>query len=997
MEIKANDEKYVQQSYTKINPLTGLYYNRAFMKEVNDSVAKAKPNVYCMVAVDIEHFRLFNKLFGRAAGDEVIVYIAECIKRVQKAYEAIGGYMGADNFAVFMPNRAELVKSLWDDIADGINKWSNAVGFLPVFGVYEIDDLGVSSEVMYDRATSALSQVVGKYTSRIGIYTPDMEEKMEEEILLLEEIQRGLQKDEFIFYAQPQCDITTGKIVGAESLVRWKHSTKGLIPPGVFIPVLEKSGFMGAMDQYVWKRVCEWLRSCIDRGFRPVPISINVSRIDIFSMDVPAYLIDLVETYQIPEKLLKIEITESAYVEDNDKIQETVQKLREAGFLVMMDDFGSGYSSLNMLKNVAVDVLKLDMRFLDTGDTVDEKSINILESVVNMARMLGLPIIVEGVETQQQEKFLLSLGCRYCQGYYYYRPLPVEQFEEILMDERRLDHDGIRYTQVESLHVREFLDDNLFNDSMVNNILGPIAFYEMNDSQITITRVNEQYYRLAGVPEGEVLNYKRRLSEHVRDDDRGILFTIFEQAYQNKEKGADGHIHFIRMDGVVLWVYMKVFFLKEKEGRRVFYGSLVDATDIRKDEMQSKVEVRNVEELSEQQYASLERHFGDLPCGYSVAKIVLDASRNACDFEVLYVNQELAALCGGKQDVFAKMIWKIIDNDKEEVLQKAYRAAYEGECTNYHVRSHVTGRYLNFVFYQYEYGYVACMLRDVTNVHIHEDALKSMLNSYREVYYLNLQDNYYRMIYPSEDNLLERGNFEESINRHFRTGKVVNKDEKKVRRFLALENLREKLTTQDSVELAYRRRTKDGEMEWSQTNVAVSERDEQGHPTVAIITIRSIDKLMKETKDKRRQQMIENFRNMSEGFFVYRASEGEQILYANPRLVQMFGCDTVEEFYALVNHSFKGMVHPEDYLRIKNEIEQQIASSKENVDYIQYRIVDKNGRVRWVEDYGYLEKANADGDLFYVYIADITDKITEMQKAKFFKENKEYNKDRDNQ
>lgn len=990
------EEKYVQQSYTKINPMTGLFYNRAFMKEVNDSMAKLKPGVYCMVAVDVEHFRLFNKIFGRAAGDEVIVYIAECIKKIEKTYEAIGGYMGGDNFAVFMPNRAELVKSLWDDIVEGINKWSNAVGFLPVFGVYEIEDTEVAAEVMYDRATSALVQVVGKYTNRIGAYTPDMEEKMEEEILLLEEIQRGLNNDEFIFYAQPQCDITTGKIVGAETLVRWKHSTKGLIPPGVFIPVLEKSGFMGTLDQYVWKKVCEWLRSCIDRGFHPVPVSINVSRIDIFSIDVPAYLIDLVETYQLPEKLIKIEITESAYVEDNDKIQETVQKLREAGFLVMMDDFGSGYSSLNMLKNVAVDVLKLDMRFLDTGDTVDEKSINILESVVNMARMLGLPIIVEGVETQQQETFLLSLGCRYAQGYYYHRPLPVEQFEEILMEERRLDHDGIRYTQVESLHVREFLDSNLFNDNMINNILGPIAFYEMNDSQITITRVNEQYYRLAGVPEGEVLNYKRRLSEHVRDDDRGTLFSIFEQAYENKEKGSDGHIHFVRLDGTVLWVYMKVFFLKEKEGRRVFYGSLVDATDMCTDEGQSKAEVRNVEELSEEQYASLERHFGALPCGYGIAKLMLDAKGKAIDFEVLYVNQELAALSGGKQDMFTKMIWKIIDKDKEEVLQKAYLAAYEGECTNYHVHSHVTGRYLNFVFHQYAYGYVACMLRDVTNVRIHEDALKSMLHSYCEVYYLNLRDNYYRMIYPDEDTLLERGNYEEAINRHFRTGKVVNTDEKKIRRFLALENLREVLETQESMEYAYLRRDKDRAQQWCLTNVTVSERDEYGHPMVAIITIRNIDSLMQDTRNKRKQQMIESFKSMSEGFFAYRASEGEQLLYANPRLLQLYGCSTVEEFYELVNYSFKGMVHPEDYPRIEREIEEQITSSKENVDYIQYRIVDKNGKVHWVDDYGYLEKENEDGNLFYVYITDITDTITEMQKTKLLKESKEFNKNKDN-
>ena len=343
------------------NPLTGLFYDKIFLQRVDEILKNIVPNTYCMVAIDIEHFRLFNKLYGREAGDELLIHVADCIVKIRDTYNSAAGYFGGDNFGVLMPYEEELIKAFFDSIFEGVKKWNNAVGFMPALGVYIIDDVNVPAIMMYDRATMALNHVVGNYTKRICKYNSDMEEKLEEELKILSEVQIALEKDEFTFFAQPQCDISTGKIVGAESLVRWKHSTKGMIPPGVFIPVLEKNGFIADLDRHVWKKVCEWLRSWIDRGYHPVPVSINVSRIDIFSMDVPAYLKELLETYDLPAKLLKVEITESAYAESNDAIIKSVKQLQDAGFLVMMDDFGSGYSSLNMLKNVAAIVHQMQV------------------------------------------------------------------------------------------------------------------------------------------------------------------------------------------------------------------------------------------------------------------------------------------------------------------------------------------------------------------------------------------------------------------------------------------------------------------------------------------------------------------------------------------------------------------------------------------------------------------------------------------------------------
>lgn len=973
------------------NHLTGLYYDRFFLRNADEVIKHNPPITYCMVAIDIEHFRLFNKLYGREAGDELLVHVADCVIKMRDTYNGAAGYFGGDNFGLLIPYKEELIKELLDSIIVGVKRWNNAVGFLPAMGVYVGDDESVSAMVMYDRATIALNHVVGNYTKRICKYNSDMEEKLEEELKILSEVQVALEKDEFIFFAQPQCDISTGKIVGAESLVRWKHSTKGMIPPGVFIPVLEKNGFIADLDRHVWKKVCEWLRSWMDRGYRPVPVSINVSRIDIFSMDVPAYLTELLHIYHLPAKLLKVEITESAYAESNDTIIKSVKQLQDAGFLVMMDDFGSGYSSLNMLKNVAVDVIKLDMRFLDINDQEEEKGIGILESVVNMARMMGLPIIVEGVETHKQENFLRNMGCRYTQGYYYYRPLPIDQFEELLADERRLDFDGFWCKQIEPLHVKEFLDDNLFSDTMLNNVLGATAFYEMYENQIEITRVNEQYYQLAGISSTKKADYGKKFWNHVRDDDRPVLFSIFEQAYENPTGGGQGFVHYLRADGKVLWVHLRVFFLREKDGRKLFYSSVVDMTSVKEKKESNRLVVQEVNELSVKQQERMEKYYGDMPCGYGVGKVILDEAGKPCDYEIVYANHEMEGVCGGNVQRLRHMILKAFGNDTERLIQKAYQAAYLGETLNHYAYSSVTGRYLQLTLYQFEYGYVACMMRDVTHMRIYEETLNSMLLSYREVYFIHLQDNYCRMIYPDENHMLERGNYEEVVNRHFGTGKILKYDEENVRKFLALDNLKIKLQNQDTIEYKYRRSAKNVPEEWCLTSITVSER-ENGVPKTAIMVIRSIDALMRETEDQRKQHMAESLGSMSDGFFIYRAVEGEKILYANPKTLQIYGCDTIEEFRELVHNSFRGMVHPDDLERVECEIQEQIAHSDRNMDYIQYRIIRKDGEIRWIDDCGHLENESigAGGGLFYVFISDITDTFTEPQKERLINLNKYY-------
>lgn len=561
------------------NNLSDYYYNHSFMERLRKRLPEILPNTYCIVAIDIEHFRLFNKLYGRSSGDEVIRYIYTCLEQSALEYDGIDAYLGGDNFVAFLPDDDEVLNCIRQKIVKKFSKWNNTSAFFPLFGVYTIKDTSVLPELMYDHAILALSHAEEDYKWHICRYTMEMESSLEEEVYLLAAIEEGLEKGEFTFFAQPQCNIATGQIVGAEALVRWQKPNGEVLLPGGFIPVLEKNKMIDQLDRYVWEKVCQWLKGWIDQGYSPVPISINVSRIDIYAMDVPKYIFSLLEKYQIPEYLIKIEITESAYTENNNRISHAVNTLRNRGLVVMMDDFGCGYSSLNMLKNIPVDVLKLDMRFLQFKEEERQKSANILEAIVNMAGLLHLPIVVEGVENESQEKFVQKLGCRYIQGFYYYKPLPIKKFEELLKDKRQIDAQGLVYKQVEPMHIREFIDTNFVSDSMLNNVLGPVVFFEVFGGDIKVIRVNEQYFRMIGEQHFEE-DIQKEFLKRIPEEERCVFHRMIEKAFENPVLGADGMIHLLREGEQKMSVYAKVFYLREREGYRQYYCSLMDISRV---------------------------------------------------------------------------------------------------------------------------------------------------------------------------------------------------------------------------------------------------------------------------------------------------------------------------------------------------------------------------------------------------------------------------------
>ena len=438
----------------------GLYNKEEFIENATYKL-NHEPKDYYIVAVDIEHFKLYTRWWGKKTAEVFLAEIAVKLKEYEKKYDAIASYVGEDDFAIMLPMDQKILTILEKELKKISSQKTRNVGFLPALGVYKVPAGATDATGMYDMAVEAQKHVIGNFDDRICFYDEKMTEEIEKELDILNESRIALERRQFYLAVQPKCRITTGKIVGAEALVRWKHPERGMIFPGQFIPVLEKNGFISDLDLYVWEEACSHIRKWIDEGIKPVPISINVSRIDMLSMDVVKELNALVDKYKIEKKYLKVEITESAYVDDGNRVLEILKELEDAGYTLLMDDFGSGYSSLNMLKEAIVDILKIDMKFLDMKEEDAKKGLTILKSIIKMANEMNLPIIVEGVETKEQAEFLAKMNVRYAQGYLFFKPMHVNDFEELLKDENNVDYRGIYNKEHDEVSLDFLVEDGL--------------------------------------------------------------------------------------------------------------------------------------------------------------------------------------------------------------------------------------------------------------------------------------------------------------------------------------------------------------------------------------------------------------------------------------------------------------------------------------------------------------------------------------------------------
>ena len=558
--------------------MTGLLLDREFFALAQKKLP-ALAGQWCIAAVDIENFKLFCDWHGQQVGHFLLAAVGEILLRVEQETGGLAGYRGQDDFALLVPYDIQRLNNLYEELRALIVSQGDSVGFQPIFGLCMIESPGDDVMEVYNHAALTAEQIKGDFRNRIRLYNPAAYNKNTEEYRILSEFQKSLEGGELFFVLQPQCRVSTGNVVGAEALARWRTKDGRMISPGKFVPILEKYSMVTNLDKYIWESVCKWLRKWLDEGHTAVPISVNVSQIDIFTVDVPEYFGMLLEKYRLPAGLIKIEITESAYVEDTAVVRETARRMREAGFLVLMDDFGSGYSSLNMLRSLNVDVIKLDAQFLHISESESRKGISILESIISMTKAMTIPVVVEGVETPEQIHFLAGLGCRYMQGYYFYRPMPVEDFENLIRDGKKLDLNGFEFKANEQIHTREFLDVNVFSDAMLNSILGPVAFYRWKDDNVDIIRYNQQFYQMVGLELSQLKNRVEHIQDYIHPADREKFFDLMRRAAKDRLNGSEGAVRVYKPNGVMVWTSMKLYRIEENDQGAVFYGSVRDVTE----------------------------------------------------------------------------------------------------------------------------------------------------------------------------------------------------------------------------------------------------------------------------------------------------------------------------------------------------------------------------------------------------------------------------------
>lgn len=476
--------------------LTNLHTKRNFVDNVDEIIKSEASDIkfgkYALIYFDVSKFKMINDIFGLERGDELLKYLADSIKKVAKN-EFHACRIGSDRFAIFIKANYSEINTFINDYLNKIEEYPITMKVVCNFGVYITDGEVDSAELMIDRAAIAQANIKGSVVDKISFYTDYLRKNLVNEHFITSDMQRALDNKEFQVYYQPQFNHATGQLVGAEALVRWLHPDKGLVTPKEFIPIFEKNGFITHLDLFVLEEVVRLLRQMIDDGIKVVPISVNLSRYDIFRSN----LIDSIERirnqYDIDTGLIRLEITESTMSDEDTYAKKVIDELHKRGYTIEMDDFGTGFSSLNVLKNIQMDVLKLDMEFI-RDSSKSNRAGAILRSIIRMATWLKMPVIAEGVETQDQADYLKSIGCNIIQGYFYSKPVEMETFKKIVLSSDKVN--VMKTFADESMN--NFWTPGSLEDAMFNRFVGPAAVICYSNGTIELLRMNDKFMKEIG-------------------------------------------------------------------------------------------------------------------------------------------------------------------------------------------------------------------------------------------------------------------------------------------------------------------------------------------------------------------------------------------------------------------------------------------------------------------------------------------------------------------
>ena len=422
---------------TQNDSLTGLLTHDFFMEYSHFRDLHYNNNNMDAIVLNINRFHLINELQGRRAGDDVLIKIADSIKRIAKENGGIAGRGGADEFLLYLPSGMEY-STMLKDIGSGLEDLLNNSRVYLRMGIYKNVNKELSVEHRFDKARTACNSIRGSYNTHMAVYDEEMHEKETLNERLINDMVAGIKDHQFKIFYQPKYAIQGERdsLYSAEALVRWEHPELGLLRPDTFIPLFEDNGLIHKLDHYVWDEVSKQIGEWMVKYDLKIPVSVNVSRVDIGAPNLEEEIFTVVQNNWISPGMLNLEITESAYTENSEQIINVVKGLRDRGFAIEMDDFGTGYSSLNMITSLPIDILKLDMQFVKNIKE-GNKEMKMVELMMDVARSLKVKVVAEGVETKEQYDLLKKAGCDVIQGFYFSMPCATGEFEKLIEKENK--------------------------------------------------------------------------------------------------------------------------------------------------------------------------------------------------------------------------------------------------------------------------------------------------------------------------------------------------------------------------------------------------------------------------------------------------------------------------------------------------------------------------------------------------------------------------------
>ncbi len=593
----------------ELDPVSGLYNKAGFCRAARELMNSMPEVNFVIVRWDIDAFKVYNDVFGISAGDNYLCAVGDAYtrRRWHQSTDIVSGRLEADHFVSCLPLDRLDIGALTRQVRRYLTQLRPDYELTPRFGMYKVEDRTMDIVLMCDRALIALRSTKGQQSEDFAIYNESMREALIDEYMLFSEIKAAMERKEFGIYLQPQYNQADGTLVSAEALVRWFHPEKGLIPPGRFIPLLERNGYITKLDEYVWETACALIRKWILAGFTPVPISVNMSRLDVYNPKLVDTLTGLIERYGIPNEYLRLEITEIAYMEKPSQLIEVVGRLREKGFFIEMDDFGSGFSSLNTLKDVKFDMLKLDLKFL-TAVTDDERSGIILSSIVRMARWLNVPVMAEGVETHLQADYLKTIGCSLVQGYLFAKPMPVEAFETLLRREH-IGPTGTGVTMGSFFNNAEFWRPEAQATLIFNSFVGAAGIFEYHDDNVEALRLNDKYFDTVGVSREMQIKGNGNLLDNLFPEDRDKLLNMLFTA-RDTDQEAESETRWMRQNSIsgYIWLKTRVRCIAKSTGRFVVYAAIENVTARKLTEEHERLRTEELRMALRERHAEDERN-----------------------------------------------------------------------------------------------------------------------------------------------------------------------------------------------------------------------------------------------------------------------------------------------------------------------------------------------------------------------------------------------------